>query len=194
MNEVLACLLERRTIRCYKTEQITEDELKQILQAGLYAANAGSRQSALMMVCQNKGINEELGRFKRSYRHKPVEKREGEAMLGSREQPSIADDPNISSAFYSAPTVITIFSPYWNHNEDAALCAGNMMLAAHSLGIGSCYISRAFDTFESPVGKKLWTECGIDPEYKAVCHVTLGYPDGVKPEPKPRKEGRIVRV
>jgi nitroreductase len=104
MNEVMKCILERRSIRRYRTEQIKPDELEQILQAGLYAANAGSRQSSFMAVCQNAETIRELGRVKSAAfkgRYSDAER------YVSKDQPSIADDPNIKNAYYGAPTVVT---------------------------------------------------------------------------------------
>ena len=65
MNEVMKCILERRSIRKYRPEQIKPDELEQILEAGLYAPSAGNRQSAIIIVSQNAKINAALGRINR---------------------------------------------------------------------------------------------------------------------------------
>ena len=190
MNEVIRHLLEKRTIRHYKEEQIKEEDLKWILQAGLYASTAGGRQSPVMLVCQNKETNERLGRINRAFFGHANS--DGIHFV-SQAQKSIADDDSIKSGFYGAPTVITLFAPRnWLYGvHDCTSAAVNMTLAAWSLGIGSCYVSRAEETFESKLGKKLMQEAGIEPHYTARVCLCLGYPDGEPGTAKPRKEGRI---
>ena len=115
----------------------------------------------------------------------------------SREQPSIADDPKLTNAFYDAPTVITLFAPknFLFGPEDCAVAAENMMLAADSLGVGSCYIGQGWTAFSDPYGQEILRQWNIRPDYYAVMQLLLGYPrpeDG-HPAPKRRKEGRILR-
>ncbi|MDR1537585.1 MAG: nitroreductase family protein [Clostridiales bacterium] len=192
MNDVINCIMERRSIRRYKPEQIKADELKQILEAGLYAANAGSRQSSFVVVCQNADIICELGQvksaaFKGRYS-------DGERYV-SKEQPSIADDPNIKNAYYDAPTVITIFTPkdFLFGAYDGSCMATNMSLAAWSLGIGSCFIGAAWEAFACELGQRLLVEWNIPGNYHADIQLCLGYPlDSTPPKAKPRKDGRIV--
>ncbi len=151
-NPVLECILTRRAIRKYTKEQVSEEQLAQILQAGEYAPSAGGRQSPLVVVCQNAEINEQLGALNRAafYQGRP----QTAALRVSADQPSIADDPAIASAFYGASTVITLFAPKGHMYADADCCvmAENMMLAAHSLGVGSCLIGRAREAFSSDLG------------------------------------------
>jgi len=193
-NQVLECILTRRAIRKYRPEQVSEEQLEAILLAAAYAPSAGGRQSALMVVCQNREINETLGAINRAMFYK------GRAPTAtfhvSAEQPSIADDPSIASAFYGAPTVITLFAPKGSPYGDADCCvmAENMLLAAHSLGVGSCLVGRARDAFASDLGQKLQRNCGISEDYEATFHVTLGYIDGELPKAKPRRENRIMRI
>lgn len=190
MNDVIRNLLERRTIRHYKEEQITENELQMILQAGLYAPTAGGRQSPVMLVCRNKEINERLGRINRTaFGHANSDG----IHFVSQTQKSIADDDSISSGFYGAPIVITLFAPSgWLYGaNDCTSTAVSMSLAAWSLGIGSCYVSRAQETFASELGRQMMQEAGIDERYTAHVCLCLGYPDGEPGAAKPRKEGRI---
>ena len=139
MNEIMKTVLHRRAIRRFDSKQIQEDILQQILEAGLYAPSAGGKQGVIFAVSQNREVNIKLGRIKRANSHPRM-------AVGfhyvSREQPSIADDPNLTDAFYGAPTVITMFAPrnFLFSSEDCAVAAENMMLAADSLGVGSCYI------------------------------------------------------
>jgi nitroreductase len=195
-NEVLQCILERRAIRKYKTKQISEEELNAVLLAGTYAPSAGGRQGVFFLVSQNPEINEKLGRINRDCFFKRMPKANFKAKFYvSKEQPSIIDDETIPSAFYGAPTVITLFgdNPVYSVN-DCSVAAENIILAAHSLGIGSCFIGRAGETFASDYGKELLKEWQIDEKYEPVCHVILGYRNGELPKGKPRKENRIKRI
>jgi nitroreductase len=194
MNEIIKNIFERRSIRKYKTEQITEAELESILQAGVYAPSAGSRQSAIIVVCQNAEINTALGKINKvAFKGRMST----ETAYISKEQPSIADNAAIQSGFYHAPTVLTLFAPkhFLYSVADCYVAAQNIMLAAHSLGVGSCMVARAEDTFGSELGQRLQKEWGVDETYEAKIHVTLGYPaDSKPPVAKPRKDGRIIRV
>ncbi len=194
-NEVIKNIMHRRAIRSFETRQIEESALQQILQAGLYAPSAGGRQGVLLVVCQDKEINERLGKIKRSNSNP---KMATATSYVSREQPSIADDPNLRNAFYDAPTVITMFAPknFLFSAEDCAVAAENMMLAADSLGIGSCYIGAGWTAFADSYGQEILRRWGIRTDYYAVMQLLLGYPrEGDNhPTPKPRKDNRIIRV
>lgn len=193
-NEIMETILHRRAIRRFEEKQIEEDALQQILQAGLYAPSAGGRQGVIFAVCQTKEINERLGRMKRA-NSKP--RMATATSYVSKEQPSIADDPNLKNAFYNAPTVITLFAPknFLFSAEDCAIAAENMMLAADSLGIGSCYIGQGWTAFANPYGQEILKKWEIPVDFYAVMQLLLGYPreGDPHPTPKPRKEGRILR-
>jgi nitroreductase len=191
MNDVMNCIFERRSIRKYKSEQITDGELDTILQAALYAPCAGGRQGVAIAVCQNEKTILKLGKINKAvFRGRVVKD------SISKEQPSTADDPAIESGFYNAPTVLFLFAPdnFLYGTPDCCVAAENIMLAAYSLGLGSCMIMRAEDTFSSELGGKCLKEWAIPEGWEAKAIVLLGYPDGVIPAAKPRKEGRIVRI
>ena len=194
MNEVIKCIKERRSIRKYLKKQIEEDKLDEILEAGIYAPNAGGRQSELVVVSQNEEVNERLGKINRGAFYESVPKN---AKLGvSKDQPSIADDRNIKSAFYGAPTVITLFAPnnYLYTYADCAVVAQNIMISAHSLGIGSCMVGRADKTFEGEYGNDILKEWGVEEGYIPTYHIALGYYECELPQGKERKEGRIKKI
>lgn len=193
MNEVIKNMLERRSIRRYKPEQITDDELNTILQAGLYAPSAGSRQGVIIVACRNMEINRRLGEINHSHFHGRMSTVK---VYISKDQPSIADDPTMKDGLYGAPMVLILFAPgnFLYSIPDCSVAAENMMLAAHALGIGSCMVMRAEDTFESDFGKQLQMDWGIDESYQARAFVTLGYPTTQPPQAKPRKENRIKVV
>ncbi len=194
LNELMKTILHRRAIRRFADRQIEEEALEQILQAGLYAPSAGGRQGPIMAVCQDKQVNERLGRIKRANARPRMATA---TSYVSREQPSIADDPNIKNAFYDAPTVITLFGPrnFLFAAEDCAVAAENMMLAADALGVGSCYIGQGWTAFADPYGQEILKQWGIRTGYYAVMQLLLGYPreGDAHPTPKPRKQGRVLR-
>lgn len=193
-NETIQTILNRRSIRHFDTRQVEEEKLQQILKAGLYAPSAGGRQGVLFAVCQDREVNERLGRIKRANSHPRMAT---EHCYVSREQPSIADDPEIKNAFYGAPSVITLFAPkgFLFAVDDCAVAAENMMLAADSLGIGSCYIGQGWTAFADPYGQEILKTWGIRTDYYAVMQLLLGYQkEGDRhSSSKPRKAGRVLR-
>ena len=195
MNEVMNTILHHRSIRRFDSRQIEESVLQEILQAGLYAPSAGGRQDVIFAVCQDREINERLGRIKRANSHPRMATA---ASYVSREQPSIADDPKLTNAFYDAPTVITFFAPkqFLFSVDDCAVAAENMMLAADALGIGSCYIGQGWPAFADPYGQEVLKNWRIPTDHYAVMQLVLGYPrEGDRhPTPKPRKKDRVLYI
>ena len=195
MAEIMETILHRRSIRRFDAKQIEEAALQQILQAGLYAPSAGGRQGVLFAVCQDRAVNERLGKIKRVHSHPRMAS--GNCYV-SREQPSIADNPKLINAFYDAPTVITLFAPknFLFAAEDCAAAAENMMLAADALGIGSCYIGQGWTAFADPYGQEILKRWNIPVDHYAVMQLLLGYPrkGDPHPAPKPRKEERVIRI
>ncbi len=172
MNEVLKCLKERRSVRKYKTEQIKDSELEQILEAGTYAPTGMGAQSPIIVVVQDAETIAKLSKM-------------NAAVMG------VSADP-----FYGAPTVVVVLADRSRGTfvEDGALAIGNMMNAAFSIGVDSCWIHRAKEVFDSEEGKALLKEWGIEGDYQGVGHCILGYRDGDLPQAKPRKENYIYRV
>lgn len=173
MNQTIKDLLERRSIRKYKSEQISNEELEMILEAGTYAPSSMGKQSAILIAVQDKETIEELERLNASFSPNPK-----------------------SKPFYGAPTVVLVLGDKNNKNniKDGSLCMGNMMNAAHSLNIGSCWINRVYETFESEEGKSLLKKWGVGGEYIGVGACILGYPDCELPKPAARKENYIYYI
>ena len=98
--------------------------------------------------------------------------------------------------FYGAPAMLIVLGKKdWpTHVYDGSLVMGNLMLAAHDLGIGSCWIHRAREEFDSDEGKAILHDLGVEGDYEGVGHLIVGYADGAEPEAKPRREGRVLRV
>ena len=173
MNETLRVLRERRSIRKYKTEQIKDVELDAILEAGTWAPSGMGLQTAVMVVVQDPETIAYLSGLNAEIQGRP------------------GTDP-----FYGAPTVIVVLAdsekPNWL--KDGSLVMGNLMNAAASLGVGSCWVNRATELFDRPEGKALLQKWGLPESLRGVGNCILGYADGPAPAPKPRKSGRIVRV
>ena len=173
MNKALDNLLERRSIRSYKPGQISDDEIKSVLKAGLAAPSAMNRQPTVLLVVQDKATISLLSKLN--------------ALVMGKED----IDP-----FYGAPTVIVVLSDrnIPTHVEDGSLVLGNLMNAANTLGLGSCWVNRAKEVFEMPEARRILRSAGIGDEYIGVGHCILGYPDGEKPAAKPVREGRVFRI
>ena len=169
MNETIQNLLERRSIRKYKKQQITKEELTAILEAGKYAPTASGRQIPLMVVVQDADLIAKLSKM-------------NAAVMGSDSNP-----------FYGAPTVVVVFSDSGRatYVEDGALVLGNLLNAAHAVGVDSCWIHRAKEVFSTEEGKALMREWGIPEQYIGIGHCILGYRDCEYPKPAPRKEDYV---
>lgn len=186
--ELLELMKYRRSIRKYKSEQISLEDLEKIIEAGTYAPNAGGGQRSIIVGIHNAELAEKIGRLNVSHFDRSK-------LLGgyvSKEQPSIIDDPSMKSGFYGAPTVCAVFAPrnFLYSIPDAFCCAENMVLMATELGISSCIIARGEETFDNEMGVALLREWEIPEGYIARCFVLLGYCDGKYPDAKLRKEAR----
>jgi nitroreductase len=173
MNETLKVIRERRSIRKYKAEQIKDTELNAILEAGTWAPTGMGKQSPVMVLVQDRETIEYMTKLNAEIQGRP------------------GTDP-----FYGAPTVVVVLADGENPNwmRDGSLVMGNLMLAAHSVGVGSCWINRALELFDMPEGKALLRKWGLPETLRGVGNCALGYADGDAPAAKPRKDGYIVRV
>lgn len=173
MNEVLQVLKTRRSCRKYKNEQIKEEQLQEILEAGTYAPTGMGAQSPIMVVVQDKETRDLISKLNAK-------------VMGTDSDP-----------FYGAPTVVVVFADRSRRTcvDDGNLVIGNLLNAAHAVGVDSCYIYRAREVFDSEDGKALLNKWGIEGGYEGIGNVILGYglPEGIK-EPAPRKDGYVVRV
>ena len=172
MNEVLEALKTRRSVRRYKPEQIKDEELKAVLEAGIYAPTGMGMQSPKIVVVQDPEMVKKLSRM-------------NAAVMGTDSDP-----------FYGAPTVLVVLADPDRPTcvEDGSLVMGNLMLAAHHFGIGSCWIHRAKEEFESQEGKEILRALGIEGDYEGIGHCVLGYADGPLPQAAPRKENYVYYV
>lgn len=171
MNEALANLYERRSIRKYKEEQITREELDAVIRAGVCAASGKNGQSAIIVAVQDKETRDLLSRL-------------NAAVLG------VNSDP-----FYGAPTVLIVLADANSSFavQDGSLVMGNLMNAANAIGLGSCWINRAREVFATEEGKALLKKWGIEGEWLGIGNCILGYP-AEAPAMKKRKENYVTYV
>ena len=189
---LLELMKYRRSIRKYEDRQIPREDLEKIIEAGLYAPNAGGGQRSMLVAVHDPKMVETLGKLN-------LGKMDRSRLIGgyvSKDQPSIIDDPNIKSGFYGAPSVVVVFAMknFLYSIPDAFRCAENMVLMATDLGISSCIIARGEETFDNDFGRSLMAKWNVPEGYIARCFVLLGYCKGDYPTEKPRKEGRFAIV
>ena len=172
MNEAMKVLLERRSCRSYKPDPVPQDILDQILEAGTYAATGMGRQSPIMLAVTDKALRDRLSHM-------------NAAVMGA------ANDP-----FYGAPVVVVVLADRSvpTYLYDGSLVMGNLMNAAHALGVASCWIHRAKEEFDSEEGKAILRSLGITGDYEGIGHCILGYADGDCRPAAPRKAGYVYRV
>ena len=174
-NEVIKALKTRRSVRSYKPDQITDNELKTVLEAGTWAPTAMGYQDPWIVAVQNPELLKKISRMNAAVWGRDI-------------------DP-----FYGAPTYVLVFASdpaQWKNGvPDGSLVLGNMMNAAHAIGLGSCWINREREMFATEEGKALMKEFGLPDGLIGIGALALGYPAGPARDPKPRKENyyRIVK-
>lgn len=172
-NDVLKAIKERRSIRRYKDEQISDEELKTVLEAGTWAATGHGTQAPYIVAIQNPEICSLLRKM-------------------NAEIMGVESDP-----YYGAPTIVIVLAPENNpnHTKDGSLILGNMMLAAHSIGLASCWINREDAMFASEQGKKLLQDWQLPEGLVGIGALSLGYASAHPHTVKPRKEDyyRIIK-
>ena len=173
MNEAIHNLLNRRSIRSYEDRQVPDELLDIVLNAGIHAASGMNTQGVRLVAVRDKETRDLLSKL-------------NAAVMNATTDP-----------FYGAPCVVVVLADpeiYGGWVEDGALALGNMMNAAHALGLGSCWIHRAKQVFDSPEGKALLEKWGLPTHLRGVGNCILGYPACDHPAPAPRKEGRILKI
>jgi nitroreductase len=186
--ELLPLMRHRRSIRRYTDRQLAPADLDRILEAGLFAPNAGGGQRSLILALHNPTLVEQVGRLNASC----MDRSRLAGSYVSKDQPSLIDDPTIRSGFYGAPTVAIVFGPrtFLYSIPDAFCCAENMVLMATELGISSCIVARGEETFDNAEGQQLLRAWEVPEGMIARCFVTLGYHAGEYPAEKRRRDGR----
>lgn len=174
MNEIVQSMKERRSVRKFKPEMPAKADLKQIIEAGLYAANGKGRQAAVVIAVTDKALRDKIAEDNRK--------------IGGWQE---GFDP-----FYGAPVILIVLADKnWpTAVYDGSLVMGNLMLAAHSLGLGSIWIHRAKEEFETDEYKQLLADLGVEGEWEGIGHCAVGYIEGEASKAAPRKEGRVFWV
>lgn len=174
MNGIIKGIKERRSIRKFKPDPIPPDMIDEILDAGLYAASGRGKQAAVIIAVTDKKTRDRLSEANRE--------------IGGWEK---GFDP-----FYGAPAVLIVLADKSvpTYIYDGSLVMGELMLAAHSLGIGSCWIHRAKEEFETEEYKNMLKDLGVEGDYEGIGHCVLGYAADEAPAPAPRKSGRIYYI
>ena len=171
--EAIENILARRSVKKYKSDPVPKDLIEKIVEAGTYAASGLNRQAPIILAVTDKQVRDEL------------------SFLNAGKDPFKRADP-----FYNAPCVLVVLADKSvpTYLYDGSLVMENMLLAAHALGLGACWIHRAKETFEMPEGKEILKKLGIEGEYEGIGNCILGYPDCEYPAEKPRKENRVYYV
>jgi len=164
-------LLNRRSVRKFTDQQVPDELLDQVLEAGLYAPTGMNTQNIYMVAVRGKETRDQMMRLNAT-------------VMGS------SNDP-----FYGAPCVIVVLGDASGYPvvENGSLVLGNLMNAAHAVGLGSCWIHRAKQTFETEEGKELLRKWGLPEHLVGIGNCILGFAEET-PNARPRKEGRIVKV
>lgn len=172
MSDLLEKIKTRRSIRKYKPDTIPKEILDKIITAGTYAPTGMNKQSPIVVAVTNKNVRDKISNLVAT-------------IMG------ISADP-----FYGAPVILIVLADknWVNHVYDGSLVMGNLMLAAHDLGIGSCWIHNAKEEFELPEGKELLESLGIVGEYEGIGHCALGYADGEYPKAPARKDNWVYYI
>lgn len=172
MSTAIENMLSRRSIRKYKQDPVPDEILNKILEAGTYAPTGMNRQSPIIIAVTNRELRDRLSRM-------------NARVMGTDSDP-----------FYGAPVVLVVLANREVRTAvyDGSLVMGNLMLAAHELGIGSCWIHRAREMFDSEEGKAILKELGIQGDYEGIGNCILGYADGPAPFARPRKENYVYHV
>ena len=172
MNEILKSLKERRSCRNYKPDMVPQEILDQILEAGTYAPTGMGKQSPIIIAVTDKETRDKLSRL-------------NAAVMGA------SNDP-----FYGAPVVLVVLAntAVGTYKYDGSLVMGNLLNAAHALGLGSCWIHRAKEEFESEEGKEILKSLGIEGDWEGIGNCILGYPAADPNPAAPRKADYIYKI
>lgn len=174
MSDVLNKMKTRRSIRKFKPDMIPQELLDKIIESGIYAANGRGQQNTIIIQVTDKKLRDEIMKMN--------------CKIGGWKEDF---DP-----FYGAPAMLIVLAKKdWATGVyDGSLVMGNLMLAAHELGLGSCWIHRAKEEFETDWGKELLKSLGVEEEYEGIGHCALGYIEGEYPKTPPRKENRVFYI
>lgn len=173
MGKVLETIKSRRSIRQFKTDSVPTALVDKVIEAGLYAPSAMGRQECIVIAISDRETRDRISALNAS-------------IMGRSE----------SDPFYGAPVILMVLGPkdYPPYVCDGSLMLGNMMLEAHELGLGSCWIHRAKEESETSEGRELLRRYNVPDEYEGIGHLALGYIDSGYPQAHERKPGRVIKI
>lgn len=173
MNEIIKNIKTRKSIKKYKSTPVPQELIDTITEAGTYAPSGLNKQSPIILEITNKEIRDKISKI----------------------NAKIANMSEEIDPFYNAPVILIILAnkDIPTYIYDGSLVMQNMMLAAHSLGLGSCWIHRAKETFETKEGKQILKDLGITGNYEGIGNCIIGYSDNT-PINHPRKENYIYKI
>lgn len=170
--EAIECLTTRRSVKKFKSDPVDSQIIEKILEAGMNAPTGMNRQSPIIIAVTNKAMRDRLSKMNAK-------------VMG------VESDP-----FYGAPVVLVVLAAKCVNTAiyDGSLVMGNLMNGAHALGVGSCWIHRAKQMFESEEGKEILRSLGIDGEYEGIGNCVIGYADCPLPDKRPRKQNYVYYI
>lgn len=173
MGETLDSIKNRRSIRKFKDTAVSQNILDTIIEAGLYAPSSMGRQDSIIIQVTDKKVRDELSK------------------LNAQIMGADNTDP-----FYNASAVLIVLAKkdMVNRVYDGSLVMQNLMLASYDMGLGSIWIHRAKEEFETDWGKNLLKSLGIEEEYEGIGHCAVGYVDGDAPATHSIKDGRVYYI
>ncbi|MBQ8002740.1 MAG: nitroreductase [Clostridia bacterium] len=168
----MKAMIERRNCKSFKSDMLPKEAIEKVIEAGLWAANGRGLQTPVIIAVTDKETRDKLSKL-------------NAAVMGAESDP-----------FYNAPVVLVVLAPAEHPNRvyDGSLVMGNMMLAAHSLGIGSCWIHRAKEVMATNEGREILAKLGMEGEWEGIGNCVLGMPEGNLKEAQPRKESRVFWI
>lgn len=174
MNETLKTLMERRSVRKFTSKMPEKSLIEQVVEAGLYAPSGMGRQGTKIIAITNKELRDKISKMN--------------CKIGAWKEDF---DP-----FYNAPVILIVLADknVPTYVYDGSLVLGNLMNAAYSLGLGSIWIHRAKEEFESEEGKAILRDLGIQGDWEGIGHCALGFAAENPIKAAPRKENRVVFV
>ena len=172
MSDLNTVIKNRRSVRKYTEERVSQDKVDQIIEAGLWAASGMGRQAPVILQIDDRETRDLVSKL-------------NAAVMNSTSDP-----------FYGAPQVLVVLADrnVRTYLYDGTLTMGNMMLKAYDLGVSSCWIHRAKEVFDSEEGKKILEKAGIKGDYEGIGNLIIGYADGEIPAPKDRVPGRVYKI
>ena len=174
MQDILETIVSRRSVKSYKSQMVENDLIEKVIKAGTYAPTGKNMQSPIIIAITNKEIRDRL----------------------SQEVANMRGMPQGSDPFYNAPVALVVLADkdIFTHVYDGSVVMQNMLLEAHSLGLGACWIHWCKEVFEGKFGKSLLKSLGLNDKYEGIGTCILGYPEIKPTNTLPRKDNYVYYI